>query len=181
MRITKIMAFVLLLIMTMSFFTGCFVNKYNAVLYDDQLSSVKKWINNEFLINNRVYGHYKDENGETYLFKAQKDPIVHIINEEVQYNSIFTEDAPKIDFDKQTVVLYIFSCYNPRNYYIKSLTVKGNTLYGEIKYPTSSKSDATGAYQRCFMIVMDKVDIHSVELKLSVSNFISEEVFYYEK
>ena len=184
MKATRFIALVLLCVTSIIALCGCngnFNNRYNAVLYDDQLSSVKKWINNEFLINNRVYGHYKDENGETYLFKAQKDPIVHIINAEVQYNSIFTEDAPKIDFDKQTVVLYIFSCYTPRNYYIKSLTVKGNTLYGEIKYPTSSKSDATGAYQRCFMIVMDKVDIHSVELKLSVSNFISEEMFYYEK
>lgn len=182
MKNVRFIALILLCVISVTTLCGCFNNRYNAVLYDDQLSSVKKWMDEDFLVNNRVYGHYKDENGETFLFKDQKDPIVHIINTEDQYNSIFKNGAPKINFDKQTVVLYIFSCHNPRNYYIKSISVKENTLYVELKYPSSTKSDATGAYQRCFMIVMDKVSIHSVEFEISESEFINEEMFiYYEK
>ena len=176
MRITKIMAFVLLLIMTMSFFTGCFVNKYNAVLYDDKSGTVKEWIDEQFLVKNRVNGYYKDENGELIKISDRNGPLIHIITEKEYYDEILTKCPLEIDFNTQMVVIYIFSAINNRNYYLKSIECEGGTLHVEMREYNSIKYDTSAPSQRCFLIVMDKVEIVNVEVNTELSAFRFQEV-----
>ena len=49
---TKFLATFLLLTVTAGLFTGCFDNRYNAVLYDN----AAEWINEDFINANSVWG-----------------------------------------------------------------------------------------------------------------------------
>ncbi len=177
MRTAKFVATVLVLIMSIGLFTGCFNNKYNAVLYDDQFASVKKWINEDFLVENRVNGYYRDENDELIHITDKKSPIVHILTEEEMYNEIFTDCSLEIDFEKQMVILYIFSDHDQRNFRLKSTYVDGTVLQIKIERYRSEKQDhIPDSYQRILMIVMDEVAITDVCIDITLSQFRYQEV-----
>lgn len=167
---------ILLLIMSLGLFTGCFNNKYNAVLYDDQFGSVKEWINEDFLVENRVNGYYRDKNDELIHITDKKGPIVHILTEEEMYNEVFTDCPLEIDFDKQMVILYIFSDNDQRNFRLKSTSVNDNVLQIEIERYRSEKNDSVWTYQRCFMIVMDKLEVTDIQIKIELSKLYFQEV-----
>lgn len=176
MKIARSVALILLLTISLTALYSCASNKYNAVLYDDRFGQTRKWMDEDFLVKNRVFGYYQDESGEYVKFDDRKEPIFHILTDEASYNEVFTSCPLDIDFNTQMVIIYIFSAINNRNYYLKSIACEGSVLHAEIREYNSTKYDTSAPSQRCFVIVMDKAEITEVEVNTELSIFRFQEV-----
>ena len=175
MKIIKFISFVLISVFLLSGLCGCHIDKYDAKLYDDMFGAVRKWMDEDFLAQNRVSGFYKDENGEIFEVKNQKGPIVHVLTEEEQYNKIFTKFPIEIDFDKKMVIVYIFTDNSQRNYSLESVSIIEGTLSMKIEKYNSKMDDSVWPYQRCFMIVLNKSEITDVDVDIGISRKYNQE------
>lgn len=164
----KIVSIVMMLVMCLSIVTGCKSNKYNAVMY----SSVQDWISDEFLKENRVKGYYKNEDfvegksdwSDSYIYDEDSpESRTFTITEEDKFNEIVTKHTLDVDFKNQMAILFIFSDKSPREYHLKKVEVKEQTL--DIYFKLESKKwikDATAPYQRCMLVILDKLEINTV-------------------
>lgn len=168
---SKFLSLGLVLIIIFGLLTGCLNNKYNAVLY----SNANEWIDETFLKNNRVKAYYLNENyiyGESdpsdkYIYDTTAPSSrVFIIKDEDSYNRIFSNSQLYIDFEKEMVILYIFSDVNPtREYKLKKIEVNDEILTVKTELERKNVDDATMPYQRCFVIKMNKVEINEVNFE----------------
>lgn len=120
--------------MLLCFFIGCSDSKYNAKMY----SKCNDWIKQDFLENNKVRGasyfnpDYVEGNDDVEKFyrdNSSPKSRTFIITEEETFHQIFLENKLDVDFDKEMVILYIFSDVNPsRNYDIKTISLKNEVL-----------------------------------------------------
>lgn len=108
--------------MILSILTGCSNNKFNAALYNN----VSECINETFLKNNRVKAYYLNENyiedqsnpNDKYIYDTtSQSSRTFIVYDEEEYNRIFSYSQLNINFDKEMVILYIFSDVNPTKNY----------------------------------------------------------------
>ena len=175
MKIVRFVSFVLISVFLLSVLCSCHIDKYEAVLYDDRFGAVRKWMDEDFLAQNRVSGFYKDENGEIFEVKGQKGPIVHVLTEEEQYNIIFSNSPIEIDFDKKMVIVYIFTDNSQRNYSLESVSIIEGTLSMKIERYNSKIDDSVWPYQRCFMIVLNKSEITDVDVDIGISRKYNQE------
>ncbi len=156
----------LLIGLCLCFLAGC--NSYNA--YWD--SHANKCISQEFMDNNHVRGaYYRYENydgyDDGYYDETSPGNRTYIITEEQEFEKIFTKYPGIVDFDKRTVILYIFSDCSPRQYFLKDIYREDGTLI--VKYELERYiipvGDATMPYQRCFMLIMDKTEFNEVKFE----------------
>lgn len=175
MKIVRFVSFVLISVFLLSVLCSCHIDKYEAVLYDDRFGAVKKWMDEDFLAQNRVNGLYKDENGDIFEVKGQKGPIVHVLIEEEQYNIIFSNSPIEIDFGKKMVIVYIFTDNSQRNYSLESVSIIEGTLSMKIERYNSKMDDSVWPYQRCFMIVLNKSEITDVDVDIGISRKYNQE------
>lgn len=146
---------------------GC-GNKYHAVLY----SKSNEWIDEDFLKENHVKGYYPNDEyiegevdgGDKYIYDNDSPASrTFIITDAEKLNAIFTKCTVDVNFDKEMVILYIFSDVYPRGYRLKTLKMDGQSLNIYYKLENKKGNDAVMLYQRCFMVVLDKLDIEAVE------------------
>ena len=150
-------------------FAGC-GNKHNAVLY----SYANDWIDEDFLNENRVKGYYVNEDyiegmsdwDTRYIYDSNSpSERTFIITGEEEFNHIFTKCTVEVDFSKKMVILYIFSdCYpKTRIYNLEKIKSENRKLEINYKLENNKRNDAVMLYQRCFMVVLDILDITDVE------------------
>ncbi len=151
--------------------SSCSVYKYNAEIYNQ----AKEWISEEFLEENRVKAYYLNENyieGESdpwteYIYeKDVPSERTFIITEQYEFTNIFTKYEETIDFEKEMVILYIFSNWSPRDYHLKKIIYENQklTMHIKLQHINSKIKDSVEPYQRCLMIKMDKLEIDSVSV-----------------
>ena len=89
-----------------------------------------------------------------------------IISNKDEFNRIFSKTQIDVDFEKEIVILYIFSDMNPnRNYNLKEIKRQNTNLTVQIELEKSEIDDSTMLYQRCLVLKMRKVDIDCVEFE----------------
>ncbi len=158
-----------ILMMFICILSSCSVNKYHAKIYNQ----AKEWISEEFLKENRVRAYYIDENyiegvsdpWTEVIFEPNKpSERTFIIKEQDEFTKIFTKYVEEVDFEKEMVILYIFSNVSLRDYHLKKIIYENQTLTVHIKlqHINSNKLETVQLYQRCLMIKMDKLEIDSV-------------------
>ncbi len=150
--------------------SSCSVYKYNAKIYNQ----AKEWISEDFLKENRVHGYYENEN----YIEGESDPTTEwiyeknmpskrtfIITEQYEFDKIFTKYEETIDFEKEMVILYIFSDDSPRDYHLKKIIYENQelTVHIKLQHINSKIMDSVWTYQRCLMIKMDKLEADSVD------------------
>lgn len=162
------------LLMCLCAFAGCTVvpdesvAKYNAVLYDD----AEEWIDEEFLKENKVKTNYTNENyvegasdGVAKYIYSETSPKTReiLINDLEEFERICITNELTVDFDKEMLVLYIFSrCYS-RPYFLKNITVNEQKLIITINIKESILNDMSMPTASCILVKMDKIDITDVE------------------
>ena len=150
-----------------AFAAGC-GSKYNATL----ISNADDIINPNFLEQNRVSGafylnsDYKegiDSPDERYIFdESSPESRTFIIKEKSQFNEIFDEDKFSIDLTDKMAILYIFAdVYGTRDYKLSGIEKTADRLEICCNLEYSAADDATMPFRRCFVIIMDKINIDS--------------------
>ncbi len=160
---------VLLIVLCLCFLAGC--NSYNA-FWD---SHANKCISQEFMDNNHVLGaYYRNENYDgndlinnpKYIYdETSPRDRTYIITEEAEFKEIFTKYEGTVDFDKRTVILYMFADgYGGRHYYIDSISlVEDKLIIYYILEDRGNICDFAMPSTRCFMLIMDKTEFDEVE------------------
>lgn len=162
-RLTKIIAMGVLLIVSLLLFTGCGSNKYNAVILTTGFS-----FKEEFLKDNLTRGsHYLNENGEIVSAEGESYPRhrVFIIKSHEDANLIFESFSDSIDFEKEMLIIYIFTTINPDPCKINKVFIDEDVLKINYKFQRSKiGSDNTSSpTQRCLLVKIDKHEVASVE------------------
>ena len=149
----------------------CACNKYNSTfLYD-----VDDYMNEEFLVQNRTLGaayfteEYVEELDEYmskahYVTDAPKTRDI-IVDSEEKFSEIFSDFPIEINFEKEMLVLHMYTDIYPRPVYMQSISLKDGNLkvVFRMKPNAPGYNDATMPGQCCVAVKMDKKDIQSVE------------------
>ena len=161
----------ILLICITLFAVGC-GNKYNAQLY----TSAEEWLDRDFINENTVRAYYIMDDPLVTDDGIAFDRVYHgdaptsltfIFNEENEFKQAFTRYDGAIDFEKQTVLLYIFANIYPRKFKIKKIAVNGDTADIEIYMQKRRVADATAPTPAYFMIVCDKLAITQANFSIA--------------
>lgn len=151
---------------------GC-SNKYNAKIYGkrDQI------ISDKFLDENHVYkaGYYRindDGEKEHYYEDDETTPIdrTFIVNDKTTLNSMINEGKLTIDFDKQTVLVYLYFSYHIRELNIQKINYEKDSKSINIKFNTKHKAgykDNAGPQASYAVVVLDKLDISTCAFSYS--------------
>lgn len=166
MKITKHVSFILSVIMLLCALTSCSVFdiaiKYNARLYSD----ATQWVNEDFLKENMVYGaYYRNESGQLCQDDSSPKSRAFVIEDDEQYDTFFKQNSFDVNFEKEVVVLYIFSDTNNRNYILKGLELNDKELTVQVQLQKSLVDDTIMPYQRCLVLKMNKVEIEAVKFE----------------
>lgn len=152
----------------------CWKNRYGAKLYSEE-ELVKGWIKTEFWDKNKVYGAYylnpecfedSDEYIEEY-YQDKESPQTRtfLIKDEDACNEIFSEDALDVNFEKEMVVVHIFSDWGTtKPYVLKDVSVDGDIVEISMKKKSSLKPSGIRTYQRCVVIKMKKLDVNDAKV-----------------
>ena len=147
-----------------------YINKYNAVMY----STSKDWILTSFLEDNKVKGAYyknpdyiESENDSVDKYYYDETSPAHrtfIVDNQDTYNTIFKENALRVDFNKEIVYLYIFAdIYPSRKYFIDNILLEEEQVNIYYKVEKNNKNDASAPGQRCLIVVMKKTNTSNVK------------------
>lgn len=147
---------------------GCSGNQYNAVLF----SNAETWLSDDFLKENRVKAYYPNENyieGESvsadkYIYEENAPTSkTFIITEKSEFDVISPKYPSTVDFERKIVILYIFSdIYPNREYHLDKIDLQEQTLSVYYKLEKKQGNDAVAPYQRCLMVIIDRVEIKTV-------------------
>lgn len=154
------------------FAVGC-GNKYNAQLY----TSAEKWLDKDFINENKVRAFYKMDDPLVSDDGIAFDRVYHgdaptslsfVFNDQKEFEQAFIKYDGTIDFEKQTVLLYIFANIYPRKFKIKKIAVNGDVADIEI-YMQKRRGigDATAPTPAYFMIVCDKLAITQANFSIA--------------
>ena len=142
--------------------------KYHAEFYDD----VEEFMNDEFLKENRVgKAYYPNEyyiEGITERFfydEISPRTRTFIVDDEESFAQMFNVFPVEIDFEKQTLIVYMFRVINGRSHYMNKLQVEGGILRVKIKEENRKSDDTTMPGRKCVAVVIDKLEIASVEFE----------------
>lgn len=169
-RIVKPWALILALclVLVLAGMSGCGI-PYDAKLYDGAM----QWIDGDFLKENRVKAYYSDENydgsdedGERFVYEETAPAArTFVFSDGETFDAVFTKYGSDVDFDGETVLLYIFSdIYPTRNYFLKDVEVKERTakIYFSVEQRPGTGGAATPS-PRCLMVRLKKTDIEAAE------------------
>lgn len=169
-KMKKIASCLAVLLVGMSIFSGCGAG-YHAVEIDSGLA-----FQENFLEENRTCGAlYPNENfnpaddeSEEYIWDTTS-PIdrTFVIRNEEELKEIFS-DFPAVDFEKEMVLLYIYTSPYGRTRKIKSIDVRENDLTIKFQYNKGKfgHADLSSPQQRVFIIKMDRLDVTNVKFEL---------------
>ena len=80
------------------------------------------------------------------------------------YEKIFKADEIEVDFDKEIILLYVFSDDEfYLDYYIKDISVVGKQVSVYVQKERTDKKGATMPAHRCIAVKLDKLDVDEVE------------------
>ncbi len=168
-RVLRRISTVLLILLTFLIFaSGCDLNRYGATLY----SHAHNWVDDNFLYENQVKGSAylnKDyvegtsDYNEKYLY-AESAPETRnfIITDKERFDEIFTNCPLSVDFDKEMIILHIFTNTNSRKHYLKSIDLNDGVLTVKTEESFQIGNDTTMPGAVCFVIKMKKIDITDV-------------------
>ena len=148
-------------LLIMVFSLGACVNNipYNAVLY----SNANGWMNEDFLKENLTRGcRYVDESGEAVNASGDEYPVfvTKVITTVESFDEKFSEFPPKVDFEKEIILVYIFTdIYPARNYNLQKIMLNGTIIDLEYKIEKPKGKDAAMPAQRCFVVKLDRIDV----------------------
>ncbi len=167
---TKRLILLLMVIMLFSVLVGSGCNTlYSATLYDNAIS----WIKQGFKENNKL---------TTSQNKELPSERAFIVQDKQTYDNIFVENLTElnVDFSKQMIIVYTFKDNTTRDYFIfdvqlddKVLTVSVNKEFLE-----EPAGDAVEAYQRWFVVKMDKEDVETVTFFEKLGMIVDGKVVY---
>lgn len=148
--------------------------EYGATLIND----IRQFMREDFLEENRTYGvHYVarayDEETGTWtedVAKITEGPRTRefIVNNEEEYLKIFNDlSSIDINFEKQMLVVHMFTTTNPNPLVLTDFKVSNSELFVTFKAKPSKigVKNATEPGQACMAIIMDKVDITSASFE----------------
>lgn len=132
----------------------------------------------DFLKENKTSGAYyknenydpEDENSDEYVLD-EKSPRsrTFVITGQSQLDEIFESFSTPIDFEKQMLVVYVYTDCYLRTQILKSVKLSDNVL--KIKFKIESgepgHGDARKPYQRTFAVMLDKLNVEAVEIALA--------------
>lgn len=174
----KLLISLLLAILCIISLTGCNsvpedngIKKYNAVMY----SHAEGWLKQEYMEKNRLRrGNIMYFSGEDDLDPTEvkyvevddnyPDERTIIISSQEEFNKAFRKCNYTVDFEKEIVILYIFSDCNTRDYYLKKVTLEDKTLNIEyiIEEAPPLSIGSVEPYHRCFMVKINKIEFDTV-------------------
>ncbi len=144
-------------------FGGCSI-KYNAVLYD----RAEEWITEDCAYKYATR-YAKTPQGGSFDDSYPKEINLFVTSKE-QLVEMFAGFPDEIDFEKQTVAVYFYTCnYMGRSAKLKSVKSDGYSLLVKVKLikPNLFGKDASQPMQRCFVVVMDKITSDNVQFSVS--------------
>ena len=165
-------SFVAVTALLMFFLNGCGKEiNYNAAV----TSGVYK---EDFLKENMTLGAYyknenydpEDENSNEYLLdETSPRSRTFIVTEQSQLNEIFESFNTPIDFEKQMLVVYVYTDCYLRAQILESVKLSDNVLKIEFKIESGEpgRGDAREPYQRTFAVMLDKLNVEGVEIALA--------------
>ena len=140
---------------------GCGNNsaaKYNAVMYSDTI----RWFNEDFLKENMTFG--ASFNGEYFGDKSLPKSRTFVIKEQSEFNGIFTEFPPEVNFEKEMLLIYIFTIDAVLSYNIMSVKLDGSVI--KLEYKLKDQGDKLTGFAPgpwCLIVKMDKLEITGAE------------------
>ncbi len=157
----KLFLLIVFLIITL-FVSGC-KNKYDLKIIDEEVI-----FKQDFLDNNSTYGAHKtivkiDENGKEY-FEFEEDLTspesrTFIIRNKEESKKIFSI-IPEIDFNKETIILYMYTSVRKKDETIKNIKLDNGVL--EIKFflkrVPSDVIDGTQPYVSVLVVRTKNID-----------------------
>lgn len=153
------------------FLNGCGKEiNYNAAVADGVYKE-------DFLKESMTLGAYyknenfdpEDENSDEYLLdETSPRSRTFVVTEQSQLNEIFESFNTPIDFEKQMLIVYVYTDCYLRAQVLKSVKLNGNVLKIEFEIESGERGhgDAREPYQRTFAVITDKLDVESVEVSL---------------
>lgn len=146
------------IITIMTFSLGACRNKYNAVMYSD----TGEWINEDFLKENLTRGsHYLDDDQIMVADETYPEFVTFIIMTQEEFDSKFTEFPPRINFEEEMLLVYIFTTTNSGAYKISKISLDHQILNIDFRVEKSkSVSDnLTSPMQKCLIVKVNKMEI----------------------
>ena len=151
--------------------TGCEmeIQPYNATLYEaGKWYEACKWIDLDFQKENLTRGfwdllYFNDESIITD--ESYPKERIFIINDRAEFDTIFNEFPPGVNFEKEMILLYGFTTTTPRQLVIKRIKLENKRLNIELKWrvpPGGPMPDGMLPQMRWFVIKIDKLDIDTV-------------------
>jgi hypothetical protein len=141
-------------------FTSCETIKDEEMPYNATIVNAGFTVRVDFLDENEIYHPFKDD-------KTLPEDRAFIIPDKDKLDDIFSV-FPSINFEKEMIVMYMYTSSYVRKRSITSVTFNNNKLLIKFKYAELKPGigDATTPARRLLVIKMDKLDIDAVEFKL---------------
>lgn len=158
----KKMFIIVLIFIGVLFLNGCTgMSRYNVRIVDENYK-----IKEEFLNNNKTFGSY-DETTQSYINDRNvPEEYTYVVNTEQELNNIFSE-FPKIDFNKEMVIVYVYTSIYNEDRKIIDVDIDEGELSIDFKYKLKPFSgSAVNPYQKTLIIIMDRVMARSVDVDL---------------
>jgi hypothetical protein len=150
-------------------FTGCETIKGEETLpFNARGIGLPLEFKDGFLKANTTYGApYEDENGDWDWDKTSPKFRTFIITEKARLDEVFSV-CPEIDFEKEMVVMYVYTSTSGRARKITSVTLDNKNLKIEFKYVEGKPGYGDGKRPETSFLVlrMDKLDIDTVGFTL---------------
>lgn len=151
---------VLMLVVTviMIFSLGACDNKYNAIMYSD----TRTWINEDFLLEKLTRGsHYLDDGEIMVADESYPEFFTFIIMNQEEFDSKFTKFPPTINFEKEMLLVYIFTTTNSNTYKIIKISLNDQILniYFKAEKSKGASDNLTSPIQKCLILKVNKMEI----------------------
>lgn len=159
MKITKLTSLILSVTMLLCILTSCSnlsVWRYGVTLYDQ----AGGWIQSNFATENYV------------IMGGTPNKRTFIVDTQEKYNEIFIDgiDELKTDFSNRMLIVHTRTFITKRDCWIKNVKVENGNM--KISYVIENKGfpfynmgDGSSPYQRWMVLILDKIDIESVEFE----------------
>jgi hypothetical protein len=153
-------------------FTGCETTEDEEMLPHEIFDNAGKWIDLDFQRQNLTRGwgglYLNGELIETDVSYPKER--IFIINDQAEFDTIFNEFPPRVNFEKEMILLYGFTATSIRQIVIERMKLENERLIIKLKSlaPPSGPDtlDGTAPYMRWVVVKTDKLDIDTVGFTL---------------
>ena len=146
------------LLLSICMLVGCGRIEYNAVIVDEGVVYREEWIE-----NNYTYGSYPSWH-DGYDESLPEDRT-YVITEKTALDEIF-ETFPKVDFEKEIVLVYCYTTVYVRDRVLKKALLDGDVLNVEFDVVAGKlgHADAASPQTRVLVVKLDKLDVAKVQI-----------------